>query len=198
MAKIQRFVKIRRFHTITHQETIKPSAPTPPHLNLHNLSTIDYMIPTVHMPLVFFYKNYNKVDINKLKNSLSKSLTQYYPFAGRHLSPSTPHIDCNDEGVEFLEASIDIPFHDFILKRDVDETILNKLIPKGLGSAVNVTSPNMLEVQLNHFPCGGAAVTVSISHKVADTFTMGNFVNHWATVTRGGSPMMPSFVSNND
>nr|XP_043638214.1 acyltransferase Pun1-like [Erigeron canadensis] len=198
MAKIQRFVKIRRFHTITHQETIKPACQTPPQQKLHNLSMLDHIIPNVHIPLVFFYKNYKSCDINILKKALSKNLTQYYPFAGRYLNaPFSPHIHCNDEGVEFLEASIDIPLYDFVLKRDVDETILNKLIPNGLGCAVNKTSSNMLEVQLNHFPCSGAALAVSISHKVGDGLTMANFLSHWATVTRGGLPINPSFISSN-
>ncbi|KAK9052232.1 hypothetical protein SSX86_028860 [Deinandra increscens subsp. villosa] len=53
----------------------------------------------------------------------------------------------------------------------------------------------MIAVQLSHFTCGGVAVAVSVSHKVADAFTTVNFVNHWATVTRGGSPINPSFFS---
>ncbi|XP_076920847.1 acyltransferase Pun1-like [Bidens hawaiensis] len=198
MANIQRFGRLRKPHsTIISQETIKPSSPTPPHLKKHNLSLIDYLNPDIHMPIVFFYPNYNNSsDKNILKKSLSLTLTQYYPFAGRLPAPSAPHIDCRDGGVEFIEASIDTQLDDFILKKDPDES-LDQLIPNALGCAVNKTSPNMAAVQLSHFSCGGAAVAVSVSHKVADGFTFGNFVNHWAAVTRGGQPSIinPHFFS---
>nr|XP_043634525.1 acyltransferase Pun1-like [Erigeron canadensis] len=145
------------------------------------------------MPWVFFYKNNNKdYDIiNKLKNSLSKCLTHYYPFAGRLPSPPpASYVDCNDQGIEFLEASIDVPLEEFVLKRDPDETIIKKLVP-----SVGIESNRLLEVQVNHFSCGGVGVAVSITHKIADGFTKAYLVNHWATVTRGGSPINPTFIS---
>ncbi|PWA43012.1 Chloramphenicol acetyltransferase-like domain-containing protein [Artemisia annua] len=194
MAKLQRFGRIRQLHTIISQETIKPSSPTPPHLKSYNLSLVDHLAPNIHMPLIFFYQNYNNRDIIVLKKSLSECLTQYYPFAGRLLTPSAPDIECKDHGVEFLEASIDYRLHDFILNKEQDET-LDKLIPNELGMATNKTSPNMVEVQLNHFTCGGVALAVAISHKVADAFTMANFINHWASVARGGSPINPNFLA---
>ncbi|KAD3642321.1 hypothetical protein E3N88_31545 [Mikania micrantha] len=195
MAKIQtRFGRIRTLHSmIISQETIKPSSPTPSHLKTHNLSFIDYLSPNIHMPLILFYKNFNNNNnINILKKSLSHSLTQYYPFAGRLHAPD--YIDCNDEGVEFLEASVHSRLDDFILKEDQDET-LDQLIPNALGCAVNKTSPHMVAVQLSHFTCGGVSVAVSVSHKAADAFTMVNFVNHWATLTRGELPINPRFFS---
>ncbi|KAK9069076.1 hypothetical protein SSX86_013192 [Deinandra increscens subsp. villosa] len=191
MPKFQRFGMIRKLHTIISQKTIKPSFSTPPHLKTHNLSLIDHLSPNIHMPCVFYYKNCTKGDINILKKSLSQSLTQYYPLAGRLIAP---HIDCNDEGVEFVEASIDTRIDEFILKKDQDET-LDQLIPNALGCDVNKTSPNVIAIQLSHFTCGGAAVAVSISHQASDASTLVNFVNHWATITRGGSPINPSFFS---
>lgn len=189
MAKLQRFGRIRQLHTIISQEIIRPASPTPPHLRTHNLSLLDQFAAHIHMPIVFFYPNYNNGNPNILKKSLSQCLTQYYPFAGRFPGPHASHINCNDEGVEFLEASIDTRLDDFILQKEKEE-ILDQLIP-----SVHNTSPNLVEVQLNHFAGGGAAVAVSISHKVADGFTMVNFFNHWATVSRGGSPINPSFIS---
>nr|GEU71573.1 acylsugar acyltransferase 3-like [Tanacetum cinerariifolium] len=179
---------------IISQETIKPSSPTPPHLITYNLSLADRLAPSSHVPFIFFYKNYNNRDINILKKSLSECLTQYYPFAGRLLTPSAPGIECRDHGVEFLEVSTDYRLHDFILNKEQDET-LDKLIPNNLGFATNKTRPNMVEVQLNHFACGGVALAVATSHKVADALTMANFINHWATVARGGSRIKPSILS---
>ncbi|KVH96182.1 Chloramphenicol acetyltransferase-like domain-containing protein [Cynara cardunculus var. scolymus] len=194
MAKLQRFGRIRQLHTIISQETIKPSSPTPPHLKTHNLSLLDRFVGHIHMPIVFFYPNYDHGDTHILKKSLSQSLTQYYPFAGRFPAPHAPHINCNDEGVVFLEASNNGRLDEFIRKKEHDET-MDRLIPNGLGCTMHKTSPNLIEVQLNHFAGGGAALAVSISHKLADALTMASFFNHWATVTRGGSPINPSFVS---
>nr|XP_043633453.1 tabersonine-19-hydroxy-O-acetyltransferase-like [Erigeron canadensis] len=178
-------------NNIKNQETIKPSSPTPLHLNRYNLSYMDYKSPNIHYSSVFLYKNYKKDDINRLKKSLSKCLTQYYPFAGRLPSASaSQYIKCNDEGVVFLEACVDFPLQDLVLNRDPDETKIKKLVPN-----VGNESNRVLEVQVNHFSCGGVAVAVSLSHKVADGLTMAYFVNHWATVTRGGSPINPTFVS---
>lgn len=193
-ARLQTIGCFRQLHTIISHETITPFSPTPPHLRTRKFGLLDDFAPNIHMPWVFYYKNYKDGDINILKKSLSQTLTQYYPFAGRLLEPSAPHIECNDAGVDFLEASIDSPLHEFVTKTEQDET-LDQLFPDALGCAVNKSSPNMVAVQLNHFTCGGAAVAVSISHKVADALTMLNFLKHWATVTRGGSPINPTFFS---
>ncbi|KAI3698994.1 hypothetical protein L2E82_42958 [Cichorium intybus] len=193
MAKLQKFGRMRQLHTIISRELVKPSSPTPSHLKTHHLSLLDQFAAHIHMPIVFFFPNYNNEQTNILKKSLSESLTQYYPFAGRFLGPHVNHINCNDEGVQFLEASIDSRFQDFILEKEKEE-IVDQLIPSGLGCSVDVTSSNLVEVQVNHFTDGGAAVAVSISHKVGDGFTMVNFFNHWASVARGGSPINPSFI----
>ncbi|KAL7609900.1 hypothetical protein Lser_V15G13958 [Lactuca serriola] len=192
--KLQTFAKIRQLHTIISQETIRPSSPTPPHLKTHNLSLLDQFAPDMHTPFVLFYRNYKTVDTNILKQSLSQCLTQYYPFAGRVPTPFLPYINCNDEGVEFLEAFIDSPLDDFIHKKEQNEA-LDQLFPYGLSSTVRASCPKLLDVQLNHFAGGGAAVAVSMSHKLADGATFANFINHWATVTRCQAPVNPSFIS---
>ncbi|KAL7609589.1 hypothetical protein Lser_V15G11604 [Lactuca serriola] len=194
MAKHQRFGRIRQLHTIISQETIKPSSPTAPRLKIHNQSLLDEFAPDMHIPIVFFYRNYNNGDTNILKKSLSQCLTQFYPFAGRFPTPPAPYINCNDEGVEFLEASNDSPLDDFIQNNKQDKT-LDQLFPYGLSCSARASCPKLLEVQLNHFAGGGAAVALSISHKLADAGTTANFIDHWATVTRCGSPKNPYFFS---
>ncbi|KAI3698992.1 hypothetical protein L2E82_42954 [Cichorium intybus] len=194
MAKLQRFGRIRQLHTIISRETIRPSSPTPPHLKTFNLSLLDQFAPDMHTPMVFFYRNYKNGDTNILKQSLSKCLTQYYPFAGRLPTPPALYINCNDEGVDFLEASNDRPLDDFINQNKQDKSI-DQLFPYGLSCSARALSAKMLEVQLNHFADGGAAVAVSISHKLADGGTIINFIDHWATVNRCGSPKNPHFIS---
>lgn len=81
------------------RETIKPSSPTPSHLEIYPLSFIDHLCPPNYIPLIFFYQNQSfQPDINgetstifklckertkMLKESLSQVLSMYYPFTGR-------------------------------------------------------------------------------------------------------------------
>nr|GEZ32558.1 hypothetical protein [Tanacetum cinerariifolium] len=180
---------------IISQQTIKPASPTPSHLKTYNLSLLDRIVPNTYTDFVFYYPKYmNNVNINVLKQSLSQSLAIYYPLAGRLPSPSASYVDCNDEGIDFVEVSTDSRLSEFIVKKYHDET-LHHLFPHGLGLNDGKTNRSLLQVQLNHFSDGGVAVAVSVSHKIADGLTVASFVNHWATVARGESPIDPTFIS---
>ncbi|KAL4567437.1 hypothetical protein LXL04_023021 [Taraxacum kok-saghyz] len=194
MARHTTFRGIRQLHTIISKETITPSSPTSPNLKTHHLSLLDQFAPDMHTPVCFFFPNFKNGDAKNLKQSLSQSLTHYYPFAGRFPTPFSPFINCNDEGVEFLEAFHDNPIHDFIHKNEQSET-MDQLFPYGLSGTTRASCPNLLDVQLNHFNGGGAALAVSVSHKLIDGNTISNFMNHWANVTRCQSPINPSFSS---
>ncbi|KAL8214417.1 hypothetical protein R6Q57_003866 [Mikania cordata] len=146
-------------------------------------------MPHSPVPFIFFYKNYEDGDINNLKKSLSLCLTQYYPFAGRFLVPNASQIDCNDEGVAFLEVAHETRLDDFILENENDESI-RQLLPD-----FDKNRSSLIHVQLNHFTGGGVALVVSISHKVADGFTVITFINQWAKAARGGSPLKPIFYT---
>ncbi|KAI7730538.1 hypothetical protein M8C21_011454, partial [Ambrosia artemisiifolia] len=151
-------------------ETIKPSSLTPSNLKTHVLTSVDYYMPAIPVPF-----NYNNGEINILMKSLSQCLTQF-------VSPSMSHIDCNDEVVEFLEASHDRRLEDFNLN---DES-LHELVPN-----IGENFPNLL----NHFKGDGVTVGVSIWHKAADRFAFATFINQWAKVTRGESPFKPNFIT---
>ncbi|KAL4569492.1 hypothetical protein LXL04_025131 [Taraxacum kok-saghyz] len=194
MTKLQRFGRIKQLHIIISQETIRPSSPTPPHLKTHNLSLPDQFALDIHTQFVFFYQNYKKHDTKILKRSLSKCLTHYFPFAGRIPTPLEPYINCNDEGVEFLEAFNDTPLHDFIHVK-VEDEFIDQLFPYGLISTSRASCPKLLDVQFNHFAGDRATVALSMSHKLADAATISNFINHWAAITRYGSPINPVFIS---
>ncbi|KAK8715673.1 hypothetical protein V6N13_043001 [Hibiscus sabdariffa] len=63
---------------------------------------------------------------NHLTNSLSKILTHYYPFVGR-LNHDGLTIDCNDEGVVFVEARVssEVPF----VVDEPENEVLQRLLP---------------------------------------------------------------------
>lgn len=43
--------------------------------------------------------------LEKLEKSLSETLAQFYPFAGRFVRDDFS-VECNDEGVDYLEARV--------------------------------------------------------------------------------------------
>ncbi|KAM7278943.1 hypothetical protein ACFE04_006077 [Oxalis oulophora] len=91
---------------IVRRETIKPSSPTPDHLRKFKLSFLDQLIPNEYVSLLLYYppKDFDPKDggnmLDRLKSSLSKTLTRFYPFAGR-LNDDVS-VDCNDEGARCL------------------------------------------------------------------------------------------------
>ncbi|KAK9072884.1 hypothetical protein SSX86_009319 [Deinandra increscens subsp. villosa] len=191
LSKLLRFGR-RQLHTVVSREIIKPSSPTPSHSKTYNLSLFDQMAINSHTPIVAFYPNLDKSSEAKtqsleLKNSLSKTLTHYYPFAGRVMKSGATNVDCNDEGVEYIEASNDSSLSDFLQQshhEDFDPLFPNDLIwfdPHIRGDTEGVTCP--LAVQVNRFACGGVAVASTLSHKVGDARSLLNFINHWALVT---------------
>ncbi|XP_076957872.1 akuammiline synthase 1-like [Bidens hawaiensis] len=188
LTKLLRFGR-RQLHTIVSREIIKPSSPTPSRNRTYNLSVLDQVAIETHSPIVAFYPNLDQSSLDKtpeLKNPLSKTLTQYYPFAGRVKKYRPTFVDCNDEGVEYIEASNDSSLSDFLQRSNHED--LHPLFPNDLlwfdphirGDSEGVTCP--LAVQVNKFTCGGVAVASTLSHKVGDARSLLNFINHWAAV----------------
>ena len=48
----------------------------------------------------------------------------------------------------------------------------------------NAADSSLVRVQLNYFDCGSLALSMLISHKIADASTMSTFFNDWAAVAR--------------
>lgn len=174
---------------IVSRETIKPSTPTLPHYRTYNLSFLEQLNPRTYTPIVYFYpKEASASDhypnfcdkSNQLKKSLSETLAIYYPFSGR--IKDRVSIDCNDEGVIFVEARIKVQLSQ-ILEQPKDE-VLDLLFTDKLQWNDDSNLTVILAVQVSFFDCGGMAIGICMSHKVADTSTMINFINDWAAMTR--------------
>ncbi|MCL7049073.1 hypothetical protein MKW94_027836 [Papaver nudicaule] len=182
------------FQTIS-KHTIKPSLPTPNHLKSFHLSFFDQFPPPVYVPVILFYSNPNpsceeKIDL--LKKSLSETLTQFYMLAGRIRDNTT--VECNDEGVEFFEGKINGKISDF---KTLDD-ILYQLVPPHVYSipAPSFAKEVPLVIQVNMFDCGGIAIAVCMSHKIADAASITTFINSWASASRGEFSAGPTFDSN--
>ncbi|KAI4355118.1 hypothetical protein L6164_003922 [Bauhinia variegata] len=173
---------------IISEESIRPSTPTPPPLRHYHLSFLDQLIYADYIPLIFFYptdENISGKYSSELKNSLSETLSRYYPFAGR--IKDSVSIECNDEGALFIEARvkhsamevIENPRHDFI----------EPLFPNNLQWKRMQPGASLVAAQVNYFDHGGIAIAVCMSHKVGDLATMGNFINDWAAIARSSEEL---------
>ncbi|XP_055801571.1 stemmadenine O-acetyltransferase-like [Solanum dulcamara] len=163
--------------------TIKPSSPTPQYLHHYQLSYLDQITPNILMPLIFFYPSDNNFTYNthrsdQLKISLSHALTKFYPLSGR-LDVANSHVNCNDEGVPYVEAIAKCSLSEFLLDPIPNE--LNKFIPCDLHDVKDFC----LLVQANFFQCGGMAIGIAISHKIADALSTFMFINSWGAIARG-------------
>ena len=74
-----------------------------------------------------------------LKRSLSLVLVDFYPIAGRLSTKESgetgrPEIDCNDGGVEFVEASIDVAFENLEKDDFRHRNFFKELVPTRDGS----------------------------------------------------------------
>ncbi|KAL6350357.1 hypothetical protein AAG906_004307 [Vitis piasezkii] len=89
-------------------DTIKP--PTPTHLCHLLLSFLDQVLTPIFTPIVLFYPMDGDVKVDTiersvwLKKTLSKTLIQFYPLAGR--VKDNLFIDCTDQGVSYFEAQV--------------------------------------------------------------------------------------------
>ena len=117
--------------TLRNREIVKPAVPTPHHKMW--MSNLDLVMPCIHTPSVYFYRPNQSPDFfdaGKLRTALAETLVPFYPLAGRLAvdSDGRTEIDCNDEGVLFVQAeatetTID-DLGDFTPTKN-----LNKLIP---------------------------------------------------------------------
>ncbi|KAL5552685.1 hypothetical protein UlMin_040086 [Ulmus minor] len=170
---------------IIYSKIIKPSSPTPNHLRHYQLSLIDQQTPRIHNPFLFYYalngdqaKSISEIS-HKLSNSLSQALSLYYPLAGREIDDQ--FVDCNDEGIPFLETRVKSQLSDFV-KNPVDPEELNKLLP--------FTLDERAESAL-------VAIGICISHHMADALSSIIFIKTWMEIARGeeNNIVRPDFIS---
>ncbi|XP_028804912.1 deacetylvindoline O-acetyltransferase-like [Neltuma alba] len=175
------------------KQIIKPSSPTPKNLRTYKLSFIDQLALMLHTRMLFFYPNIENKFANdgreRLKTSLSETLTHFYPFAGRVKDNKV--IECNDEGVEFCETRVH-GFLSYILKQP-DADFVHQFVPV---DDTHLGSGFLMKVQVNLFDCGGLAIDVSFSHKIADASTIDSFIKAWSCTAIGcmTESMLPKYV----
>ncbi|XP_028052022.1 acetyl-CoA-benzylalcohol acetyltransferase-like [Camellia sinensis] len=143
-------------------EFIKPSSSTPPHLQTLRLC-LDQNGGLGHVPIILYYPkrdanfNVNEKLINQLKDSLSETLTLFYPLAGR-VKDDGLSIDCNDEGILFSTTRVNCDMAELLTAQPPNLLSLPRLLPVYVildprDKAVQVA------IQLNIFACGGFVIS---------------------------------------
>ncbi|KAF8040713.1 hypothetical protein BT93_B2824 [Corymbia citriodora subsp. variegata] len=114
---------------------------------------------------------------SRIKRSFAEALAKFYPLAGR--VRDNLYVDCNDEGALYVEARVRCELSD-ILENPVPR-VMNRFLPCELDNMQDLA----VAVQLNFFECGGLALSLLMSHKVADALSFFTFLNAWAATARG-------------
>ncbi|XP_050229922.1 vinorine synthase-like [Mercurialis annua] len=173
------------------KEMIKPSSPTPPHLKIFKLCLIDQFFPSsLYTPLLLFYpinQNNTTTNLEHLKSSLSSYLSLFYPLAGR-INDATS-IECNDEGVIYVQANVHCPIIDILEHPPEVQELEQFFLPE------ITTSEPLLLVQVSSFSCGGIAIGLRMSHKIADAATICIFLKGWAAMASSSELLCPDLTT---
>ncbi|OAY64359.1 3'-N-debenzoyl-2'-deoxytaxol N-benzoyltransferase [Ananas comosus] len=167
---------------------IAPSKPTP--RGKLSLSPIDkiqilqsVLIPSIH---VFAHGDSgSSVEIvNTIKQAISEALVLYYPLAGRLVDVGDGDlcIECNGEGLGFVEASADCSLEDVNFLEHPSVIPLEELVVDHRGW--RVTDPPVV-MQVTKFTCGGFAVGFAWHHSLSDGTGAAQFLNAVGELARG-------------
>ncbi|XP_047973467.1 rosmarinate synthase-like [Salvia hispanica] len=147
------------------------------------LSSVDLAMPdNFHTRYIFYYRCGDAaVDFFNaalMKAALSRALVQFHPFAGRLRRDDNRgriEINCNAEGVLFMEAECDATLDDlggFASKPN------SSLVPTVDYSRGISTFPLFL-VQLTRFKCGGVSLGFANEHHLSDGTSGQHFNKSW-------------------
>ncbi|KAF4360596.1 hypothetical protein F8388_017622 [Cannabis sativa] len=172
---------------------VKPAEPT--WKGCKCLSEWDQTGTITHVPTIYFYrppqdwvKLGDKIAAT-LKQSLSRALVPFYPLAGRLRrlpSGNRLELNCNAEGVEFVEAECNLKLDEL---GDLSCSSEHNYHDLHLTPLVDYTRPihelPLLLAQLTRFACGGVSLGLTISHAVVDGPSALHFISEWASLSRG-------------
>lgn len=123
--------------------------------------------------------------VESLRRGLASILVAFYPMAGRVVDDGGRFaLDCNDEGVEFVEAKCDLSFaeleqNDFYIRR-----LFRDLVGMDSREYSNHIGDPLVSVQVTSF-LGGLTVGFAITHTAADGHSFWTFVRSIAEACQG-------------
>ncbi|XP_038707246.1 stemmadenine O-acetyltransferase-like [Tripterygium wilfordii] len=168
---------------IISRECIKPSSPTPSHLRTYNISLLDQFQPHVYVAILHFYPP-NKASSSEtsrvFKQSLSETLTLYYPLAGK--AKDGLSVDCNDEGACYINARVNRDLSHCL--KQPTQTIVSNFHPSGIVFTEVTPGAHVAVIQETLFSCGCIAIAFACPHTILDATGSTGFMKTWATIAR--------------
>ncbi|KAK7269245.1 hypothetical protein RIF29_21965 [Crotalaria pallida] len=170
-------------------EYITPAKPTPHEIKL--LSDIDdqeglrFQIPSAH-----FYQHEpsmkGKDPVEVIRRALAQTLVFYYPFAGRLIEGANRKlmVDCNEEGVLFIEADADVTLKQFGDNLQPPFPCFEELLYDVPGSAGILNTPILL-IQVTRLKCGGFIFAMRLNHTMSDGAGIHQFMTILSEIARG-------------
>ncbi|KAA8544173.1 hypothetical protein F0562_022191 [Nyssa sinensis] len=159
---------------------VKPSydGTPPPTTNYIPLSVFDKVTYNTHIAVIYAYRPPTPPNVT-VELGLQKALSVYREWAGRLREDvnGDPVILLNDEGVRFVEASVD--------------STLDQAMPFKPSASLLSLHPSLkgvvelVQVQLTRFTCGSLVVGFTAHHHVADGHSTSNFLVAWGQACRG-------------
>eukprot|EP01018_Ginkgo_biloba_P034345 Gb_21448 [translate_table: standard] len=122
--------------------------------------------------------------VESLKKSLSEALVYFYPLAGRLcLEDGILRVDCNDAGVDFIEASAHHVSVADLAGPDASP-LMQELVP--FNDILNMDGffLPMVAVQVTEVR-DGVALGCAFNHSILDGYSTWHFMNSWAELCRG-------------
>ncbi|KAL0390601.1 UNVERIFIED_CONTAM: Agmatine coumaroyltransferase-2 [Sesamum calycinum] len=142
------------------------------------LSVFDKVTYDQHVAVIYAYNPPTPPNA-AIEFGLRKALAAYREWAGRLSRDSNgePIILLNDEGVKFVEASVDRPLSETVHFRP-SATLLS--LHPSLEGVVE-----LVQVQVTRFSCGSMVVGFTAHHLVADGHATSSFLVAWGQACRG-------------
>ncbi|XP_009616122.1 agmatine hydroxycinnamoyltransferase 1-like [Nicotiana tabacum] len=152
---------------------------TPPPTTSHiSLSVFDKVTYDAHIAIIYAYRPPTPPNA-AIELGFQKALAIYREWAGRlgKDEHENPVIQLNDEGVRFVEASVDSTL-DQVMPYKPSPSLLN------LHPSLNDVK-ELVQVQLTRFTCGSLVVGFTAHHTLADGHSTSNFLVAWGQACRG-------------
>ncbi|XP_048320058.1 methanol O-anthraniloyltransferase-like [Ziziphus jujuba] len=181
-------------------ELVVPAKPTPNEVK--KLSDIDDQESMrFQVPVIWFYRNNSsnnpsmqgKDPVKVIREALGKALVYYYPLAGRLIEDRNRKlmVDCNGQGVLFIEANADITFDQLGHTIQPPSPFLNEFLYNVPGSDGILGCPLIL-IQVTRLLCGGFILALRLNHTMCDAFGLHQFINTLAEMAKGAQhPTIP-------
>ncbi|KAK7397278.1 hypothetical protein VNO78_18445 [Psophocarpus tetragonolobus] len=140
-----------------------------------------------------------KDPVEVLRKALAQTLVVYYPFAGRlREGPERKlMVDCNGEGVVFVEADADVTLNHFGHNLQPPFPCFRQLLYH-FPASQQITNTPLLLVQVTRLKCGGFILAVGVNHAMCDGAGLSQFMKAWAKMAGGATKPSISPVSNRE